>query len=684
MREDSSPRVNRRTLLGSMGAAGAITVAGCTDIFGDGDAPLQLRLETNSDSDDRVSMVELIAAELEDTGYFDVEIDTVDFDTLTDRVLQEDYGHNGDIAVIGLSGTFNPESFCNALHHSTNIGACCNTQAIADDTLDEMMDSARYDVEVIDDLEQGSVEERRDRYDEIWEYLAEERYSSIINFSLNTPVLNTDIHGWDDTYPFTEGMFSYALYQPHDEQVIWMDEDHDPEDTDLDDLEEGGELGIGMPVEIETFDPPYSSEAAATLAQNFIYEQLVTSDIDGNIYPWLAEDYELVDINEEIGLDNDVDSYVEYMTEVDLDEDGLPDTSDLDRSEILIFGPADPEANTMQILTPEGAADAVADGTYGMHYRFYLREGIEFHNGDELTAEDVVESYKYYEESDLAPQTFDSVLHARQPDAEEIDGDHDPEYVVDIYAQIPDAEAERELTGVYILPASQIQEARDDGVEWDEGFIDGLADEDSYEYPVGTGPYELDEYEDQEFFDLEKFENYWVEQIGVEEVVENADELHENYPDGPVIDEITCDIVPDDSTRDAALLDDEFDATYGLQTIALQDNYEDSDDYRIVDVISGGYDYLQYPVNVPPWSDPRLRKAVNHLIPRESIVENVFQGYAEEAFTPVPPLAEENGTADADALRASLEPENEYDPEQAEELLEEVVEDLRETTEMEE
>jgi ABC-type transport system substrate-binding protein len=639
--KQSSLDVNRRRLLQGAGGIGIVAVAGCLggddDDDGDGDAPIDIQLEVNSDNSDRVQMVELIAEEMEASGYFNTSIETYEFNNYSERVMDPEYAENGYLPCIGLSGTFNPESFCNALHHSSNIGQCCNLNGINDPELDEMMDHARYDVEVAEDEDL-----RRERYDEIWEYLAENRYSSITHFDLQAGVTNNDVHGFRQN-PFTESTMSYALHAPADEQVMWMDEDNEPRETDVSDVQEGGTIRVGITEDVDLFDPPYTTGAPSTFAQVLIFEQLVTSDSEGNIYPWLAEDYELVETN-----DIDRTDYEEYMIEVEANEEGALDTDE----QIIVRHPDDDpvEDDTVRVLTPEEAGEAVADGVFGMQFQYDLHEGIEFTNGEELTAEHVVETARRYENSDLEAQTYDSLLYV-----EEVD-----EYTVNLYAQIPDAEAERELPGLYIHSLEQ--------AELDGGELDPGAGND----PIGTGPYVLSEYEEGSYIEFEKNDDYWLEDIGLEN--KEWFDGPEEFPDGPVIDEIDMEIIPDDSTRAGALQNDEIDMTYGLATDIL-DEFDESDDFLVDSVEAGGYEYIQYPVNVEPWDDERLRTAVNHLVPRENIVEHVLNGWAREAWTDLPELAGESGTVDAEALEETIRPYNEYDPETAAELIQEVIDD---------
>ncbi|PSQ27203.1 ABC transporter substrate-binding protein [Halobacteriales archaeon QS_9_68_17] len=416
------------------------------------------------------------------------------------------------------------------------------------------------------------------------------------------------------------------------------------EDIEATEIQAGGTLNAAIAANVESFDPPYSSDTTSTLAQSFIYEQLTTTDREGNIYPWLARDYELVETQ-----DVDRTAYAEYMISVEAGEGGAVPLEE----QVLVTHPEDrgaAEGDEVRVLTVNESGDAVDDGVFGMQYRYELHEGVEFHNGEELTAENVVKTFERYENSQVAAQTFDSVLHVEAVG----------EYTVDIYAQIPDAEAERELPGVDILPTEHA-DLEDGGLDPRQGVT-----------PVGTGPYEFAEFEDEQYYTVSKNENYWVENVGIQE--KDWFDGSEDFPDGPVIDEVDMEIVPDDATRSGALQNGEVDVTYALAADTLND-FDASDDFKVTAVETGGYEYFQYPVQVEPWDDQRLRQAVNHLVPRRSIVDNVLAGWARPAWTPVPDLATGAGTTDAEALEADLKPKNEYKPDRAGELIQEVVDE---------
>lgn len=415
-------------------------------------------------------------------------------------------------------------------------------------------------------------------------------------------------------------------------------------DVDFSNVQRGGTLRIGVSTNVESFDPPYSSDAQSSQAQQFVFEQLLTSDRKGNLYPWLAKSYEQRKVQE-----IDRTAYEKYMTTVGTTKKGAIDTD----AQIIVQHPKDDPAkkDEVRVLTPKEAAAAVDDGVFGMQFRYQLREGIKFHNSEELTAENVVKTAERYENSDVSAQTFDSLLHARAVD----------KYTVDLFAQVPDAEAERELPGLYIHSTEQAD------------LKGGALDPRQGNNPIGTGPYTLDTFEDSQYYELSKFKNYWVERKGVNSI--GWFDGPKAYPDGPVIEKIEAEIIQDPASRSAALQNDEIDVASELPSGTLDEFHKD-DNHRVAAIEAGAYDYIQYPVTVKPWNDKRLRQAVNHLVPRKNIVNKVLNGWARPAWTPIPKLAQKNGTADIDALEKELRPNNEYDTKKAEKLLDEVGEDL--------
>ena len=340
----------------------------------------------------------------------------------------------------------------------------------------------------------------------------------------------------------------------------------------------------------------------------------------------------------------------------DDDDDADPDTPTPTATPPDDATPTPPPADAQQmvhtvsdgenILTVDTAADAVADGVWGMKFEFDLHEGVHFHSGEEMTAHDFVATFDRYQFSMMEAQTFDDVMYY------EADGD----YQLNVYLPFPDPEGIRNANITLIPEAQAVLDPA--AIDPREGTT-----------PGGTGPYVFDEFEDAQYYVVQKNDNYWLDDLGLD-----ALEWYDgpgDFPTSPLIETVDMDLIPSDSTRQAALLNDEVDITYGLSADDLTE-FDQSDDFVVEHTQTGGYDFLQFPIQHEPWDDERLRQAVNHLIPREVIAEQIFAGWRDEAWIPLPNLAQAAGTADAVELENLIRPRNEYDPEAADEILEEL------------
>ncbi len=411
--------------------------------------------------------------------------------------------------------------------------------------------------------------------------------------------------------------------------------------SDVEQIVEGGTLNVGLTSNPNSFDPPYSSGVPSSLVQNYFFESLVASDQQGNLYPWLAETYEVAEVQ-----DVDRTAYEDYMTTapVTTNEDGVPiiDTPE----QVVVQHPDDSlePGGEVRVLLRDGASQAATDGVFGMRLRYNLHEGVTFTNGEEMTAENVARSYDRIENSQISAQIYNTFLAANIVD----------DYTIDLYAQVPDAEAEREIP-YFVFSTEQ--------VDLPGGELDPRQDNP----PIGTGPWNFESFEDGTSFTVSRRDDYWLDDVGVENKV--WFDGPEGFPNGPVLDEINHRFIEEDAQRAAALQENEVDVAHGL-TAQAQTNFQESSDFQTKAVETGGYLFMQYPVEVSPWDQQEVRRAVNHLIPRQRMTDNIEQGWARPAWTPLPELGYGAGTTDPEQLEEDLRPLNEFDPQRAQELIE--------------
>ncbi len=136
-------------------------------------------------------------------------------------------------------------------------------------------------------------------------------------------------------------------------------------------------------------------------------------------------------------------------------------------------------------LTP-ALAESYEVSDDGLVYTFHLRQGVKFHNGTEMTAEDVKFTFDKGAAGPLGSALFINYDHCNIID----------DYTVEIvlsspFAAFPYGVASR-LGGICCKSY------------WDE-----VGDEGYLEAPVGTGAYKFVEYVNADHVTLEAFEDYW-------------------------------------------------------------------------------------------------------------------------------------------------------------------------------
>jgi ABC-type transport system substrate-binding protein len=255
----------------------------------------------------------------------------------------------------------------------------------------------------------------------------------------------------------------------------------------------------------------------------------------------------------------------------------------------------------------------------GLTYTFELREGVQFHDGTDLDAEAVV-------------FTFERVLD------EEVQVP-----IRDPFAAIESVEAVDQLTVEFTLsrPFPPLISAMSFGVgaiispdsveEHGNSYTD-------YTHPVGTGPYEFSSYSEGEQFVVERFDDYWGEL--------------------PYYGEVVFAIVPEGATRVSLLRAGQADMII-LPPVSEIPALEDDDETEVL--MAPGNRTIFIAINNNEVDDPQVRQALNHAVDKDAIVDNVLFGAAEKVDAPM----------DESLFGYCSVGEYEYDPELAQEMLEE-------------
>lgn len=160
-------------------------------------------------------------------------------------------------------------------------------------------------------------------------------------------------------------------------------------------------------------------------------------------------------------------------------------------------------------------------------------------------------------------------------------------------------------------------------------------------HPVGTGPYQLETWNQTDFVKVKKFAGYWQQGL-------------------PKLDSITWRPVTDNNTRAAMLQTGEAQFAFPIpyeQAALLAKNKN----LELVASPSIMQRYISMNVTQKPFDNPKVREALNYAINRQALVKVAFAGYATPATGVVPPSI---------AYAQSYQPWP-YDPAKARELLKE-------------
>ncbi|WP_324760699.1 ABC transporter substrate-binding protein [Haloarcula sp. GH36] len=225
---------------------------------------------------------------------------------------------------------------------------------------------------------------------------------------------------------------------------------------------------------------------------------------------------------------------------------------------------------------------------------FELREGVTFHNGKEMTSADVLASYERVQNGDyLATGFFDFVEELRAPD----------DYTFEIQLTQPFAPflAKMATAELSVMPAEK-------------------AEQDMVEEPIGTGPYKFESREIETSFTMVRNEDYW----GASE------------EDGPFMDRIVKQEVPDASVRLQSFLSDEFDFINGVAPKDVS-RVENASGVRLEQQFPKSLVYLGMNCDQEPFDNKDARLALDYAIDKEMVAEAALYGTGQTTASPAAP-----------------------------------------------
>src|SRR5882757_2663602 len=233
-------------------------------------------------------------------------------------------------------------------------------------------------------------------------------------------------------------------------------------------------------------------------------------------------------------------------------------------------------------------AESVTASDDGRTYDFVIREGAVFHNGDPVTSADVKFSFDRYR------GVAHDLLQARVADVVTPDARHVrfqlkkpwPDFLT-FYAT---------ATGAgWIVPKKYVEQVGPEGFK---------------KAPVGAGPYKFVSFKPGVELVLEASERYWRKK--------------------PEVKRLVFKVIPDETTRLAALKAGEIDIAYSVRG-ELAEKLRSTPGLALKPALVQGSFCLYFPDqwdDKSPWHDERVRRAASLAIDRKSINEALTLGFS--------------------------------------------------------
>ena len=222
-------------------------------------------------------------------------------------------------------------------------------------------------------------------------------------------------------------------------------------------------------------------------------------------------------------------------------------------------------------------------------WRFFLRKGIKFHDGKELTAEDVKFSFELAQASPTAKAKVANVTDVGVVDR----------HTVEVKTSGPAASLLANLTFIYILPKADYQ------AKGAEAFG---------QKPIGSGAYRVERWDKGQRIVLAAFDRYWGGKKAPARILIRP--------------------IAEGSTRLAELVTGGVDV---IQDVPVENVKQVRENKELAVVQANGIRQIFFPINAradTPLKDKRVRLAINLAIDRDTILRDVLQGFGEARTGP--------------------------------------------------
>lgn len=220
----------------------------------------------------------------------------------------------------------------------------------------------------------------------------------------------------------------------------------------------------------------------------------------------------------------------------------------------------------------------------GLTHTLTLRDDVTWHDGEQLTSEDVKFSYEFYKANRQSRWTppMGVIESIEAPDATT---------VVMTLTNASPAFALQPLADVPIIP---------------QHLWEGAADPKAVEGAVGSGPYLLAEYAPEQFYRFTANPNY--------------------FAGAPTVPEIVMPIISEANTIFAALRSGEIDSTVRSVPPELVADFEGNADLAVQKGPGYATLLLQFNTERAPWNKTAVRQAISRAVNRQQLIDTILLG----------------------------------------------------------
>lgn len=227
----------------------------------------------------------------------------------------------------------------------------------------------------------------------------------------------------------------------------------------------------------------------------------------------------------------------------------------------------------------------------GCHWEMKLKDGLTWHDGEVLDADDVVYTVKVMQNKENTGKVSQYVEY----DGKGIEVEKVDNLTVAIHLQQPYSAFESEFGRIKPLP---------EHVFGGETYIKEMTD--ALDLCIGSGPFKFKEYIEGEAIIYERYDDY--------------------YGGKAKLDQVIIKMMPDLSAQEAALQTGEI-SMMRVTSQAKLEKYKADDDYTVYSIPEGRLNYMAFNYQCDIWKNPDARKAVCLAL---NVDEIILGGYGSE------------------------------------------------------